>query len=45
MTVGDLRSRMSHREYIEWGAYYRIQSERRERAAQRARSTAKKRRG
>lgn len=41
MTVGDLRSRMSHREYVEWGAYYRIQSERRERAAQRARRKSK----
>ena len=37
MTVGDLRSHMSQREYIEWGAYYRIQGERQERAAQRAR--------
>ena len=44
MTVGDLRSRMSQREYVEWGAYYRIQAERRDRAEQRARNTAKTRR-
>ena len=44
MTVGDLRSRMSYREYVEWGAYYRIQSERQHLAAVKAKNDAKKRR-
>lgn len=30
MTVGDLRGRMSHGEYVAWGAYHARQSQRHE---------------
>jgi hypothetical protein len=43
MTVGELRSRMSQREFVEWGAYYRIKAEREAHQRQRQRNASARR--